>query len=311
MKPKVAFYWCAACGGCEEAVVDLAENILDVVAKVDIVFWPVALDFKEKDVAAMPDGSIAVAFLNGAVRNSEQKHMAELLRRKAQTVIAFGSCAQSGGIPGLANLAGRDSILRTVYGDAQPATAHRLNGHELRLPVFHDHVDALDRVIPVDYYVPGCPPTPKMLGEALGILLGGDLPAKGAVLATDKAMCEVCTRRDTRPEKLMLSEFKRPHEMAADPEKCLLSQGLLCLGSVTRAGCEAACIKGNMPCTGCNGPTSRVRDFGGKAAAAIASLADSNDEQEIERILAGIPDPLGAFYRYSLPAAYLPARRKA
>ena len=56
-KPKVAFYWCASCGGCEEAVVDLAEKILDVVAAVDIVFWPVALDFKRHDVEAMADGS--------------------------------------------------------------------------------------------------------------------------------------------------------------------------------------------------------------------------------------------------------------
>ena len=59
MQTKVAFYWCASCGGCEETVVDLAEGILDVVAAVDIVFWPVALDFKRKDVEAMPDGSIA------------------------------------------------------------------------------------------------------------------------------------------------------------------------------------------------------------------------------------------------------------
>jgi F420-non-reducing hydrogenase small subunit len=81
-KPKIAFYWCASCGGCEEAVVDLNEAILDVLAAVDIVFWPVALDFKRKDVEAHPDGSIAVSFINGAVRSSEQFEMAELLRRK-------------------------------------------------------------------------------------------------------------------------------------------------------------------------------------------------------------------------------------
>jgi len=310
-KPKVAFYWCASCGGCEEAVVDLAENILDVVAAVDIVFWPVAMDFKEKDVAAMPDGSIAVSFINGAVRTSEQKHMAELMRRKSQTVVGFGSCAQTGGIPGLANLTTRESILATVYGNGAPKTQHTENGFELRLPEFFDHVDALDRVIPVDYYVPGCPPTPKMLAEALAQLLSGNLPPKGSVLTTDKAMCEICPRRDTRPEKLLLKEFKRPHEVVADPEKCFLAQGLVCLGPVTRAGCDAACIKGNMPCTGCNGPTSRVRDFGGKAVGAIASLADSNDEVEIAAILSGIPDPLGTFYRYSLPAAFIPVRRKA
>ena len=60
-KPKVAFYWCASCGGCEESVVDLAEDILGVVAAVDIVFWPVAMDFKRQDVEAMADGSILVS----------------------------------------------------------------------------------------------------------------------------------------------------------------------------------------------------------------------------------------------------------
>ncbi len=83
-KPKVAFYWCASCGGCEEAVVDLAEKVLDVVAAVDIVFWPVALDFKRHDVEAMADGSLAAAFINGAVRSTEQEEMVHLLRRKAQ-----------------------------------------------------------------------------------------------------------------------------------------------------------------------------------------------------------------------------------
>ncbi|HVN04822.1 MAG TPA: F420-nonreducing hydrogenase, partial [Bryobacteraceae bacterium] len=76
MKPKVAFYWCASCGGCEEAVLDLGEGLLDVTALVDIVFWPVALDFKEKDVEAMPDRSIAIAFINGAIRTSDQEKMA-------------------------------------------------------------------------------------------------------------------------------------------------------------------------------------------------------------------------------------------
>ena len=70
-KPKVAFYWCSSCGGCEEAVVDLAEQILDVVAAVDIVFWPVAMDFKKSDVEAMEDGSILAAFVNGAIRTTE------------------------------------------------------------------------------------------------------------------------------------------------------------------------------------------------------------------------------------------------
>ncbi len=304
-KPKVAFYWCASCGGCEEAVLDLAEGVLDVVNAVDIVFWPVAMDFKESDVEAMEDGSIAISFINGSVRDSHQRHMVELLRRKSQTVVAFGACAQLGGIPGLANCYSLKSMVEAAYPDTQPQPLSRSNGHELELPVLDETVEALDRVIPVEYYVPGCPPPPKIIQEALGQLLSATPPPKGAVLAPDQALCEECPRRETKPEHLLVKDFKRVSAAAADPEKCLLAQGLPCLGSATRAGCGAVCIAGNMPCTGCFGPTSRVRDFGGKALSAIASVADSNDAQEIERILAEIADPVGTFYRYSLPASLM------
>jgi F420-non-reducing hydrogenase small subunit len=316
-KPKVAFYWCASCGGCEETVVDLAEAVLDVVAAVDIVFWPVALDFKRKDVEAMPDGSILVTFLNGAIRTTEQADMARLLRKKSKLLLAFGSCSHLGGIPGLANLFDRQSILQAVYRESPstvneegvlPKLSHGDNGHTVELPGFYQTVRTLDQVVDVDYYVPGCPPTPKILNGALQTLLSGNLPPKGTVLAPDRALCEECPRKDTKPEKLSITEFKRPHQVLIDEEKCLLAQGLLCMGPATRGGCEALCVQGNMPCTGCCGPTGRVKDQGAKILSSLASLVDSKEEAEIDSILANIPDPVGSFYRYGLPASLL--RRK-
>ena len=313
-KPKIALYWCASCGGCEEAVVDLAEKILDVVEAVDIVFWPVAMDFKKHDVEAMEDGSILAAFVNGAIRTSEQEEMAHLLRRKSKVMVAFGSCSHSGGVPGLANLWDRNSIFKTVYEDSpgthnpnniRPQVKFQEAGREVTLPGFYDTVRALDQVIDVDYYIPGCAPTPNIISASIGTLLGGNLPPKGTVLAPDVALCETCPRKDTKPEKLALTEFKRPHQIIADPEKCLLAQGLLCLGPATRGGCESLCVNGNMPCTGCFGPTSRVRDYGAKILSSIASIIDSKDEGEINGILDKIPDPVGTFYRYSLPHSLL------
>ncbi|MHC4933882.1 MAG: NADH-quinone oxidoreductase subunit B family protein [Planctomycetota bacterium] len=318
-RPKVAFYWCASCGGCEEAVVDLAEAILDVVAAVDIAFWPVALDFKRTDVEAMEDGSIFASFINGAVRTSEQEEMVQLMRRKSQAVVAFGSCAHMGGIPGLANLWDRKSVFQTAYhdtpttvnpGGVEPQTEHRDNGHDLHLPRFHDTVRALDQVIDVDYYIPGCAPTPALIAEAVQILLGEELPPKGTVVAPDHALCEECARKASRPEDLALSEFKRPHEVLIDEETCLLAQGVLCMGPATRAGCEALCVQGNMPCTGCFGPTSRVRDQGAKALSSFASIVDSNDEEEVASILERIPDPIGTLYRYGLPTSLLRRKRQ-
>lgn len=318
-KPKVAFYWCASCGGCEEAVVDLAEKILDVVAAVDIVFWPVALDFKRKDVEAMDDGAILATFINGAIRTTEQEEMVQLLRRKTQVLVAFGSCSHLGGIPGLANLWDRESIFATIYRDTPstvnpdgvvPQTTYQDNGRKVSLPGFYDTVRTLDQVTDVDYYLPGCAPTPKLIGEAVAALLSGELPPKGTVLSPDKALCDECPRKDSKPESLSITEFKRPHEVILNDEECILVQGVLCMGPATRAGCEALCVEGNMPCTGCFGPTSRVKDQGAKALSAFASSVGSDDESEIERILAAIPDPVGTFYRYSLPASLL-RRKKA
>jgi F420-non-reducing hydrogenase small subunit len=316
-KPKVAFYWCASCGGCEETVLDLDERLLDVVAAVDIVFWPAALDFKRHDVEAMPDGSILVAFVNGAVRTSEQEEMAHLLRQKAKVLVALGSCAQLGGIPGLANLWSRAGVLESSYIDSPstvnpekmlPHTVHEENGLSVSLPELFDTVRSLDQVVDVDYYLPGCPPTSKILWAAVQALLGGNLPPKGTVLAPDRALCDECARKDTRPERLTLREFNRPQAILIDEQTCLLAQGVICMGPATRSGCEALCPQGNMPCSGCFGPTSRVRDYGAKALSAIASIIDSNDEKEIERIVQTVPDPVGTFYRYSLPSSML--RRK-
>lgn len=313
-KPKVALYWCSSCGGCEEAVVDLAEGILDVVAAVDIVFWPVALDFKKSDVEAMADGDITLSLINGAIRSSEQEEMVHMLRRKSQLVIAFGSCAHMGGIPGLANLFTRQAILDSSYHESpsvtnkdrvEPLVECSANGHRLTLPSLWETVKTLNQVIAVDYYIPGCPPPVNIIKEALDAVLQGKLPEKGSVLAPDVPLCDECKRRESKPDQLKIDSFKRPHLAQSDPEQCLLAQGFICLGPVTRKGCGAVCIEGNMPCTGCMGPTGRVLDYGSKALSAFASLISANADDEIEKAAGTIADPTGTFYRYSLPASFL------
>lgn len=318
-KPKVALYWCASCGGCEEAVVDLAEDLLEVVEAVDIVFWPVALDFKKKDVQAMEDGEIALTFINGAIRTGEQKEMVELLRRKSGLVIAFGSCAHLGGIPGLGNFYDRERIFERAYLTSPstvnpegvlPVTEADVDGFELTLPEFWNTVHTLDQVIDVDYYLPGCAPPPDLLMEAITAVLTGNLPEKGAVLAPAKSLCDTCPRSDSKPLKISISKLKRPHEVEPDPEKCFLEEGLICLGMSTRSGCGERCINVNMPCRGCFGPMDGVLDSGAKAVSAIASILELEDEEnateeDIVELLKPIADPAGLFYMYSLPSSLL------
>jgi F420-non-reducing hydrogenase small subunit len=317
-KPKVAFYWCSSCGGCEESIVDLGADILKVVAAVDIVFWPVALDFKKKDVEAMPDKSIAVTFINGGIRMSEQEEMAHLLRRKSQIIIAHGACAHLGGIPGLANFWNKETIFQTVYGTTvstdnpkglSPQTKSIEGGYELTLPEFWDTVYPLDKVIDVDYYLPGCAPHRDLIMSAVMAILEGKLPPKGSVLAPNKSCCDNCDRNETKPEKLSIKEVKRPYEVLLDPKTCFLAQGVICMGPATRGGCGERCIEGNMPCRGCMGPTDQVYDQGAKFLSAFASILDAVEEKDVERIVNSIVDPAGTFYRFSLPSSILKRKR--
>jgi F420-non-reducing hydrogenase small subunit len=316
-KPKVAFYWCASCGGCEESIIDLAEDILKVVEAVEFVFWPVAMDFKVKDVEALLDGEIAVSFINGSIRTGEQEHMAKLLRRKSGLVVAYGACAHIGGIPGLANFFNRDSIFDYVYHKSpsvsnpdgvNPQLKTTVEQGELTLPEFYDTVYTLDQVIDVDYYLPGCAPPPDLIMKAVEAILSGNLPPKGTVLAPDKSLCDTCKRKTTKPDKVLIKEIRRVHEVLLDPERCFLDQGVICLGPATRDGCGERCINANMPCRGCFGPTSRVEDQGAKFLSALASIIDIDDEPEIEKIMNSIADPAGIFNFYSMPASML--RRK-
>jgi F420-non-reducing hydrogenase small subunit len=317
-KPKVAFYWCASCGGCEETIIDLDEKILDVVAAVDIVLWPCAMDFKYTDIESMPDGSIAVSFINGAIRTSEQEHVALLLRKKSGIIIAFGDCAWMGGIPALTNLKNKKEIFNRSYLESPtvdnpekitPQEKSVYNGEDMTLPVFYDTVYKLDDIIDVDYYLPGCPPTAKLVLNAVSVILSGQLPQSKSVLASDKTLCSSCDRNATKPDSLTISEFRRIHQIVADPEKCFLAQGIVCMGPATRDGCEYPCVKGNMPCTGCFGPIKGA-DQGARMISALGGIIDAEKEEDIERIISGIPDPAGTFYRYGLAASLLGSKRK-
>ena len=318
-KPKVAFYWCTSCGGCEEAVVDLNEDLLKVADAVDIVLWPVAMDFKKKDVEAVKNGEIAVSFINGAIRLSEQEEMVKLLRKKSQLVIAFGSCAYTGGIPGLGNFYLKDTIFQRVYKEVPtvenpegitPQEHTAIDIGELSLPEFYETVKTLGQVIPVDYFLPGCPPPGDLIMDAINAVLKGELPEKGEVLAPNKSLCDTCPRAEERPEKISVEEIKRPHEIKLSSWKCFLEQGLICLGPATRSGCGERCIKVNMPCRGCMGPLKGVEDHGIEALSKIASILGLEKDgkvskEELKKLVDKIADPEGTFYRFGLPASPL------
>jgi F420-non-reducing hydrogenase small subunit len=311
-KLQIAIYWGAGCGGCDVAVLDTNEFILDVAALADIRLWPIAVDGKYRDVEAMADGELDLTLFNGAVRNSENEHVAKLLRQKSKLLVAFGSCAHMGGIPGLANMATKEEIFDRVYlrnpslqqgNDTLPATDTKVDQGHLELPAFYRRVYKLDDVVNVDYYVPGCPPAPAQVKAVLLAVVQGNLPAKGSVVgASDRAVCDDCPRE--KKEK-KIKHFYRPWQIIQDPTKCLMDQGILCAGSATRSGCGVRCPNTGQGCRGCYGPLPNTLDQGAKFLSAVASIIDSNDPAEIAKIIEDIPDFACIAYRFGFPTSLL------
>ncbi|MEE8598372.1 MAG: F420-nonreducing hydrogenase [Dehalococcoidales bacterium] len=314
-KLKLAIYWSASCGGCDVAILDINERILDVAAIADIVFWPIALDFKYSDVEAMEDKSIDICLFNGAVRTSEQEHLAKLLRAKSKAMVAFGACACFGGIPALANFTNRAEIFERAYIEAPsndnsnhtfPQTLTTVEEGDLELPEFYDTVLTLAQVVDVEYFVPGCPPPVDIINKIVDALASGQLPPVGTVLASDKSLCDEC---DRVKEEKKITRIYRPHEIIPEPEKCLLEQGIICMGPATRGGCGQRCIKVNMPCRGCFGPPPGVIDQGAKMLSALASIYDVKDEAEIKQMVEEVVDPAGTFYRFAMSSSMLNRKR--
>jgi F420-non-reducing hydrogenase small subunit len=320
-KPKFAMYWAASCGGCEIAVLNTHEKILDLDANFEVVFWPVAMDAKYKDVEALEDGSILLTLFNGGIRNDENEHIAKLLRQKSKLMIAFGSCASEGCIPGLANLSPVGEIIHTAYhtvttdnpNEIYPRTTFDVPEGELHIPTLSRVLRPLDQVVDVDYYMPGCPPESHQIAAVIDLVINvirgeAELPPKGTVIGVgNSTVCEECPR--ARNVKL-IKAFKRIQDIAPlDPTLCILEQGVPCNGPATRSGCKARCPQVGAQCIGCYGPAEGVMDYGARLITAFASVIDASEPGEIEKILDGIPDPTGQVYRFNLAGSLLKAAR--
>jgi F420-non-reducing hydrogenase small subunit len=192
-----------------------------------------------------------------------------------------------------------------------PQTRTQVKEGTLKLPEFYDTVQTLDQTVDVDYYLPGCPPPVKLILNAVDAIAKNQLPPKGSVLAPLRSVCDECPRKK---ENKKISKIYRVHEKAPEPERCVLEQGIICMGPATRSGCGAQCLTVDMPCTGCGGPCPNSPEQGAAMMSALASILGLEEEkekysdEEVEALMGQIKDPVGTFYMYSLPSSIL--RRK-
>jgi F420-non-reducing hydrogenase small subunit len=262
MTVKVASEWLNSCSGCEISIVDMGERLLDVLQLVEFVHLPALMDHKyfgqlgDGKHIDIPEADVGI--ISGGVRNEEHLEVAETMRKRCKLIIALGTCATHGGIPALSNSFTNEQIMERAYSTetTEPGAAWP----DENIPVLLDACYALDEKIKVDICLPGCPPHSDQVFNALVALVEGKLPQ----LPT-KSVCDTCpTERRGKGDLKQMRRFLQNPQYATPDEpldkmRCLLEQGLLCMGPVTRAGCGGdkvtpRCISARVPCRGCYGP---------------------------------------------------------
>ncbi len=206
MKPKLAFFDFTGCEGCQLQVLNCEEEILDILAAVDIVNFREAMTERSDDYD--------IAFVEGSITRESEIERVKKIREQAKVVVALGACSSTGGINCLKNLKSMDEVLGIVY---------KKDAH------YYDTIPArpIDAVIPVDYYVRGCPITKaEFLKVAKALLLG---------------------KKPEIPNYPICVECKLAENV------CVFEKGMFCLGPVTRAGCSATCPSKGNACEGCRG----------------------------------------------------------
>jgi NAD-reducing hydrogenase small subunit len=168
-KLRLATIWLGGCSGCHMSFLDLDEWLIELAGRVDVVYSPLA------DVKEYPQG-VDVALVEGAIANQDHLDMIRLVRLRTRVLVSFGDCAVTGNVTALRNpLGGAEPILRRVY----------VEGADLRgqipcepgiVPQLLDQVLPVHAVVPVDVYLPGCPPPAGRIRAALEQVLAGEPP---------------------------------------------------------------------------------------------------------------------------------------
>jgi NAD-reducing hydrogenase small subunit len=181
-KLRFATVWLAGCSGCHMSFLDLDEWLFELARHVEIVYSPVASDAK-----TYPEG-VDVCLVEGAVANADNLELALRLRERTRLVVSFGDCAVTGNVPALRNLweseqgASRQAVLERGYVELADTGAQHPHAPGI-VPELLDRVRPLHEVIPVDLYLPGCPPSAERIRAAVEPLLRGEMPVlEGAAL---------------------------------------------------------------------------------------------------------------------------------
>ncbi len=284
VKAKLNTEWLSVCGGCHVALVDLHERIFELLGEVELLRCPVLTDIKDYPKAD-------VGIVTGGIRNEHDREAALKMRESCDLIIAFGTCAMYGGICGAGTVHTPEELLAAAYVTNPTTVTHEPPSEQV--PRLEKIVQPLADVIDVDLLLPGCPPHASYIADALLALLAGKTPR-----AKDETPCARCKRRMERTD---VDTIKGVSDGIPNDTQCFLSQGYICLGSVTLDRCLAPCPNNGAVCTGCAGPTRQVllepnRDIRTEIADRMAFLTKIPAEEVVAAIEKGAKD----YYSYAM-----------
>ena len=232
MKANIVSLTC--CAGCVSSLLNAGDAFLEILSQdLEIIYSPTFTDLKE-----VPDVDIAI--VEGGVRTEEDEKMIREVRAKCRILVALGICATHGGITSLGNVSSVKRLLEKEY----------LMFQSFRLPKLKDLMYPICNFVDVDYYIPGCPPMPLLIVHSLKSILSGK-----PIIRHLSVVCTECNRKIVASK---LDKLYGVYEKEADPNLCLVSQGFVCLGSLTRDGCGAPCPRVGFTCFGCRGPADSL-----------------------------------------------------
>jgi F420-non-reducing hydrogenase small subunit len=250
-KIRIALVSLSTCGGCTAAMIQIHSDLSVLTETADIVYCPMLMD-------ADTISNVDVALVDGAVRTREDEQLLLEIRRKSRFVAAWGTCAAFGGIPAMANQYELEELLEETYGQAiDPFSYYLSTGKKMGNHVTETQANdllrkarKLDDVVRIDYFLPGCPPRASLAKGLIEELRGDEITG-----TIKPIVCAECPRK---PKKLAPTDMWIFPNHAVNNEICLVSQGVLCLGLITKGGCGAACLQGGLPCWGCRGPMQKA-----------------------------------------------------
>jgi F420-non-reducing hydrogenase small subunit len=231
---KVSVVSLTCCAGCISSFLNAGDALLEILSEdFEIVYSPTFVDLKE-----VP--AVDLAIVEGGVRTKEDEKLIREVRAKSRIIVALGLCATHGGITSLGNIISAKKLMEKEHSLPEPA----------KLPELEDLMYPICSFVDVDYYIPGCPPMPFLIVHSLKSIAAGKAPVRHP-----SVVCTECHRKIV-PAKL--DRLYGIYEKESDPNLCLVSQGFVCLGSLTREGCGAPCPRAGFTCFGCRGPTDSL-----------------------------------------------------